>query len=570
VPSPPPPAPLLPFLVALLVAGVSQAIISTPLNLYWLQLLSFAPALVVLSKAEGHRAWLGGWLLGASANAAIFAWLVPTVGRFTTLGEFGGLSVLLLFAAAFGFYGAVFGWGAAAVRRASGRLWPLGLAAWFVACEFLNPQLFPYYQGVAWYQVPRVFLVSAVTGVPGVTFGVIALNGLLAVGWETWRGSVPREQSLATLRRSGAVLTALLLVGLGYAQVRHTEVSRAMATSESRRFALIQTNVDVPAMRALFREDRNAYRENLLALTREALADDPDIDIVVWPEGAIRGRLDHPRRAAVLELAKEHEVTIWTGAVGSRGPKGALTRHNGGFIISPDGRVSEPYDKNILVPFGEYMPLVSVLPFLGKIRAFPSVSPGESPAVLESPNVAGVGFLVCYEATRPRYLRAQVREGARFLSTVTFDGWFGDTAALDQHMMLAATMSAAMGLPQVRAATTGISMATGADGVLLGRTDRAARTWLAVDVPLAALPSAYARLGDWFAWLCILAGFVLACSGPRRPHGGLPTRLLRHLVPLAFLSAAPVAWFINPHSPMLDSLVWGAAVLITLRAALRK
>lgn len=555
----------MPFLAALLVSGVSQAVISTPLNLYWLHVLSFVPALVVLSRAEGHRAWLGGWLLGASANAAIFLWLVPTVARFTTLGTAGGLGVLLLFAAAFGFYGAVFGWGAAAVRRASGRLWPLGLAAWFVACEFLNPQLFPYYQGVAWYQVPQVFLLTALTGVPGITFGIVALNGLLAAGWEAWRGTVPREQALATLRRSGAVITALLFLGLGYAQVRQAQVDKAVTASDSQRFALIQTNIDVPTMRAMFREDRNAYREDLLALTREALTADPDIDVVVWPEGAVRGSLESPRRSAVLELAKEHDVAIWTGAVGSRGPQDARTRHNGGYIIAPDGTVSKPYDKNILVPFGEYMPLISVLPFLGKVRNFPSVTAGELPAVLDSPTVPGVGFLVCYEATRPRYLHKQVREGTRFLSTVTFDGWFGDTAALDQHMMLAATMSAAMGLPQVRAATTGISMAAGPDGVLLGRTERAKRAWIAMDVPLAALPSPYARLGDWFAWLCILAGFALAGCGGRRAKVAWRLGLSGRLVPLVFLAAAPLAWSINPHIPVMDWLVWVGAGALVLR-----
>lgn|GEM_PF-934760 len=554
------PLSILPFVLAVLVSGVSQAFISTPANLVWLHAASFAPAIVVLSRCEGRAAWLGGWLLGASANAAIFLWLMPTVDRFTTLGPAGGVAVLALFALAFGFYGAVFGWGAAAVRRASGRLWPLGLAAWFTACEFLNPQLFPYYQGVAWFQVRPVFLLSALTGVSGVTFLILAWNGLVAAAWEAWRGDdEARSGAVAALRASGAVFAALVIGAAGYTQGRARMIDDAVAGAETRRFALIQANVDVQGMRALLKQGRQVYREDLNSLTRQALASDPSIDVVVWPEGAVRGSLLHPSRAAILEIAREHGVEIWTGVVEKRGPKGAKTRHNGGYRVSPDGTVSPPYDKNILVPFGEYMPGVQLLPFLGKIRNFPNVTAGEQPVILTGPKGPPAGFLVCYEATRPRYLREQVKAGAEILATVTFDGWFGDTAALDQHMMLAASMSAATGLPQVRAATTGISMATGPDGILLGHTERAERTWLIADVPMVALPSPYVRLGDWVAWLSILAGFALAALG--RARGAV--------VPLVFLAAAPLAWAINPHVPWADVLVWGAAVGLALWAVWR-
>ncbi len=554
---------LAPFLAALGLAGVAQAFVSTPANLVVLHLFTFAPALVVLSRATGRRAWLGGWLLGAAANAAIFAWLMPTVERFTTLGTAGGVGVLALFAGAFGFYGAVFGWGAAAVRRASGPLWPLGLAAWFVACEFLNPQLFPYSQGVAWFQVPRVFLVAALTGVPGVTFLVLAWNGVLAAAWERWRRRDDPEARRA-LRASSVAFAAVLVGALGYAQARQGQIDEAVARAETRRFALIQTNVDVPAMRAMFKQDRTAYRDDLLALSREALRSDPTIDVLVWPEGAVRGRLTEPKREGILALAREFDVSIWTGVVESRGRGEGRTRHNGAYVVAPDGSLSAPYDKNILVPFGEYMPLVSLLPVLGTIRSFPSVTPGREPAILSDGHagVDGVAFLVCYEATRPRYLRRQAELGAELLATVTFDGWFGDTAALDQHMMLAASMSAVTGLPQVRAATTGISIATGPDGVLLGRTRRAEREWIALDVPLAAVRSPYTRWGDWFAHLCVLLGFLAVWAGRPAGGGGFWRRAAWVLVPGVFLAAAPLAWAINPHTPVSDRLVWAAAGIL--------
>ncbi len=527
-----------------------------PLNLYWLHFVSLAPALIVLSRLEGRRAWLGGWLYGSAANAAIFWWLMPTIERFTNLGLVGGVGVLALFSLLFGLHGAVFGWGASAVRRASGSLWPLGLAAWFVACEYLNPQLFPYSQAMTLYQVPRLFLLSAFTGVTGVTFGLLAVNALLGAALETAMGIEDREVALRTLRRAGVVIAALSLGSLGYTNVRQGQIDEAVAQAETRRFALIQTNVDVPQLRAMRKKDKRAPEADLVALTREALAYDEGIDIVMWPEGAVRGSLQAERRKDMLDLAREFDVAIWAGIVERRGPKGARTRHNGAYRIAPDGTLSEPYDKNILVPFGEFMPLAERLPFLKTIRNFPTVMPGERPRILRGPSAPPAGFLVCYEITRFRYVQQQVRSGAQLLSAVTFDGWFGDTSGLDLHMMMAASMSAAMGLPQVRVATTGISMAAGPDGKLLAFTKRNERTWMAVDVPMAALPSPYARWGDWFAWLCVLSGFALAVVQRRRDLA----------VPLTFLGAATLTWAIDSWVPLADVAVWAGAVWLVFMA----
>lgn len=554
----------LPTVLAVLLAGLSQVLAAPPANLYWLQLVVYAPALLALSRLDGRRAVLAGWLFGLSANAAIFSWLFRTVERFTTLGAAGGAGVLLLFAAAFGFYGAVFGWGAAAVRRASGALWPLGLAAWFVACEFLNPQLFPYLQGVAWYQVPSVFLVTALTGVSGVSFLLFAWNGLLAAGLERWlaaRGRLEPMREDATLRRSGAVFAVLLVGSLAYAGLRGAALERVLADSPTVRFALVQPNRDVAALNALNKETRGGARADLLALTRDTLEADPDIDVVMWAEGALRGNPLHRKRREVLDLLAEHDVALWTGVVEGRGPRRQRTRHNGAYRVQPDGTLSPPYDKNILVPFGEFMPLAGLIPALGRIRDFPSLTPGAEPAILSGPEAPPVGFLVCYEATRTRYVRHVATAGAEVLGTVTYDGWFGDTAALDQHMMLAASMSALFGRPQVRAAATGISMATGPDGVLLGRTERNQRTALVVDVPMATLDTPYRRWGDWLPWLCIVLGFGLAARGV--PRAG-------PLAPGLFLLAAPLTWAINPHVPWPDKAVWTAAVLLAAVACWRR
>jgi len=546
---------LLPVL-ALLLAGVTQAWISTPLNLVALQLICWAPALLVLSRLEGGQGALAGWLLGASANASIFVWLMPTVERFTSLGYAGGAVVLLLFAAVFGFYGAVFGWGAAAVRRASGPWWPLALAAWFVACEFLNPQLFPYFQGVAWYQVTPVFLVSSLAGISAVTFLVIAWNAVLAAAWEA-RDEERRAESVATLRRSGGVLAVLIVLTLTYGTLRQSSLAREATTADTTRFALVQNNLDVKAEAALRKtEGKRARLNDLIALMKETSDADPDIDVFLLPESSVRGNPTRGANQAFTRFAGGRKVEVWAGVLDTRKDETGKRKFNSGYRIDAKGKAAPPYDKNILVPFGEYMPLVDLIPALRKVRKMPNINPGDDPGVMESAVSPALAFLVCYEATRFRYTRRSVQAGARLLATVTYDGWFGDTGALDQHMMLSAAASAATGVPMVRAATTGISVAVGADGAIIAASERAERTVVIADVPHVSRPSLYVRLGDWFALGCVLLGFWLVLMG-NRARPGNPRALA---VPAIFLLAATLTWQINPHVVWTEKTVWAVAV----------
>src|SRR5262245_26346844 len=121
---------------ALVFSGAVQALISAPRSWIALHPVAWVPALLVIARLSGRRAFLAGWLVGAAANAAIFAWLVHTVATFTQLGAAAGVAVLAVFAAAHGLYAGIFAWGFAPIRREAGAVWPIAIAAWFTACEF--------------------------------------------------------------------------------------------------------------------------------------------------------------------------------------------------------------------------------------------------------------------------------------------------------------------------------------------------------------------------------------------------------------------------------------------------
>ncbi|MFN2426778.1 MAG: apolipoprotein N-acyltransferase [Candidatus Binatia bacterium] len=489
-------------LAALLFSGVVQAAISPPWNVVALHPVAWVPALWVFSRLDGWRALGAGWLVGISATLTIFGWLPGTISRFGNLPEAAALLVWLLFAIAMGFHAGVFAWGLARVCRLSGTLWPLAAAAWFCALEFLNPHLFGYLQGDAWYQVPQLFLVSAATGVTGVSFLVMLCNAVVLQGLS---GGVRREWM-----RNVAVFAGLVVLALGYSAVRLGEIEAAERAAPVLRVALVQPNHTIDRRRQLSRMKGSAYAEDMVALSREAAAQVSDgrpIDVYVWPEGALRSNPGLTRNVAARDFVRTSGAEVWTGADHLE-PSDPPVTYNSAFRIFGDGLLDRRYDKNILVPFGEYVPLRDVIPGFDRIRTAGNYGAGrEVPEYTSGP--ARFVFLICYEAIRSGFVRAAVGTDANLIVNVTVDAWYGDSSEQSQHLMLAAVQSALHGLPLVRSTTTGISAFVDARGVLIAQTRKFSRETLVRDVRLLRVPSLYSRWGDWFAWLCVAASVLM-------------------------------------------------------------
>jgi len=548
---------------ALLFSGTSQVFASAPYSWYLAHLVSFVPALYVLSRLDGRRALLAGWLVGISANFSIFFWVVETVETFSNLPLVLAYGCLLLFSLAFGFYFAVFGWGFAPIKRMAGPWWPVAIAAWFAAVEYLNPQLFPYFQGVSFYQEPRVFLVSSLTGVPGLSFFVLLVNCIvldLLLRRSGGRTALLAPSSL----RNIAVAGAFLGLSLVWSAHRLGLIEEAEAEAETVKVALVQTNRNVHQVRAMHAKSRFAKADDFVDLSLEALAADPDIDVFIWPEGALSGGPGARRNRRARQFVADTGVELWTGGSSSRrNEEGERRSYNSAFRVHGEGSIEPRYNKNILLPFGEFMPFEELLPVLKKIQGVGDFEAGSELTLFQT-EFADFVFLICYEAIRHRYVRGGVNQGADLLVNITYDAWFGDTGCPHQHLMLSAIQGALYGLPLVRAATTGISAVVDARGMLVETTGVFERGVLVHDVKRLRVPSVYANWGDWFVWLCILASLGLLSLGWwSKPPVGRRAWLAWSAI-AAWVLAVPAMWGANPYQPVMDWVCWAAWFLLVL------
>jgi apolipoprotein N-acyltransferase len=265
-----------------------------------------------------------------------------------------------------------------------------------------------------------------------------------------------------------------------------------------------------------------------LELTRRAAAQ--GARLVVWPESALPFLFDRSPVVAtqLRDVVQQYGLYLLFGN-DDREERGEAPGRIwvGAKMIDPPGNVVLRYHKIRLVPFGEYVPMQSVLTLGGRFSAklvqeVGEFTPGDEYAV--GP-VDGhpVSAFICYEAIFPDLVREFTARGAQLLVNITNDGWYGRTSAPYQHFAMAKFRAVENERFLVRAANTGITAVVDPHGRVLERTELFERTVLVREVPLLAGSTFYTRHGDVFAWACLGAAVALTAAGLKkrgRPPGG--------------------------------------------------
>jgi apolipoprotein N-acyltransferase len=210
-------------------------------------------------------------------------------------------------------------------------------------------------------------------------------------------------------------------------------------------------------------------------------------------------------------------------------------RFNSAFAVYPDGSVPVPYFKQILIPFGEYIPGASFLPWLNRMNANAGIfTPGTEVKVFGYPMRRADGNeytvqaapLICYEDTVPWLARRATQKGARLLVNLTFDTWFGQTAAPFQHHLIAAFRAIENRRYLIRSSNSGYSAIVDP----LGKTIASIRPFtagtLSVKVRLIDEQTPYtAYLGETPWWLLLVATTGMMITERWRRRLGAPGSL---------------------------------------------
>ena len=132
------------------------------------------------------------------------------------------------------------------------------------------------------------------------------------------------------------------------------------------------------------------------------------------------------------------------------------------------GAIVDHYDKAHLVPFGEYVPLASVLPIEKITQGALGYRPGAGVRTVRLPGLPPVSLLVCYEVIFPGEVIDSLDRPSAMIVNLTNDAWYGVSAGPHQHFANARVRAVEEGMPVLRAAYTGKSGVFGPYGRVLG------------------------------------------------------------------------------------------------------
>lgn len=184
-------------------------------------------------------------------------------------------------------------------------------------------------------------------------------------------------------------------------------------------------------------------------------------DLIVWPETA----LPMPNFYAIdiftylRKNALEHHSSVVLGAPGMN-EDGSLS--NSIFLLGENlGR----YDKQHLVPFGEYMPIKFLHPLYRWFNVpFADLNTGNNRRDVFTIKKTKFVPFICFEIAFNEHTQLDRIKNANAILTITDDSWFGHSFAKAQHLQIAQMRSIETARPQLFASNDGLTAIINAKG----------------------------------------------------------------------------------------------------------
>lgn len=465
----------LPQLGVAIVAGLALCLSFPPFGWWYLAVVSFALLAWVLTReSTTHAGGFGyGFLFGLTFYLPLLPWISGLVGPFPWF-------VLCVVEALFP---ALFGVLAVVVRRLPG--WPVWFAGLWAAQEWLKSTVpfggFPW--GVVGFSQSDgpLLTIARFGGAPLVSFAVVLIGfSLAAIALEVvqlWRRGHDNRSAAppAVLLPGVCISVVLLMTALIWPQVRHS--GAGAGDDRSITVAVIQGNV--PRLGLEFNAQRRAVLDNHVRETIQ-LAQDvrdgsaPQPAIVIWPENSsdIDPLANPDAFAQISTAAAAVNAPILVGAVVKAPgytPDNPVST-NSVIVWNPRTGPADRHDKQIVQPFGEYLPWRSFFSHLSQYadRAGYFV-PGTGNGVVDAAGVP-VGVTTCWEVIFDRAARESVLNGAQLLAVPSNNATF-DEAMSKQQLAFARLRAVEHDRYVVVAGTTGISAVIAPDGRELAHTE---------------------------------------------------------------------------------------------------
>ena len=519
---------------ALLVAGLLQAVsLALPLDgafkgepVGWLQTLSLMVLAALLDRSHSSKqAFATGWVFSLGWLTGSTWWL------FISMNTYGGLpapmaaaavvllsgGLALIYGVACACFHAVCKTGVGVIARSS------AFAALWVLAEMLRGTL---WTGFPWGAIGYAHVDSWLQHwAPWVgVYGLCAMSAFAAMAVVAER----RRHAQVTRMVQLVILVSVAALGYTWCTSPSRKLSNEYRADQPITVTLLQGNIpqDLKFGEGISLALRD-YREALTASTS---------DLTVTPETAIpliqQQMPEHYWQQLENHFSNGSHAAIIGLPLAKRNEQGQFLYSNSAIALMPQATpastASYQYDKQHLVPFGEFVPPL----FQWFVRMMNIPLADFTRGDLAQPSFLFKGERIspniCYEDLFGEELArsfADPNNAPTMMVNLSNIAWFGDTAAIDQHLNISRMRALEMGRPMLRATNTGATAIIDAQGKVTHRLPSAVKGALTAEVYGVHGPvTPYASwVGVWGLWPLVAAAlltlFIVASKAHASRHG---------------------------------------------------
>ncbi|MDR0292335.1 MAG: apolipoprotein N-acyltransferase [Elusimicrobium sp.] len=380
--------------------------------------------------------------------------------------------------------------------RKTNYLFPLIAAAGWVTLEFAHETIAYNFLGFPWFMMgysqwnQPVFLQTAsFGGVFAISFALVFVNAAFA--------------SMFTLKSfAERALPALMAAFMFFAvfMFGKQRLDDPILFTRSLKISVLQPDIDQ------YKKWDSAFVQEIENILTEQIDTAAPFapDIILWPETALPGPAQTEKYMNWLRrIAQTTQAYQLVGSTMETEDANFVSA----YLFNRNGDLTSVYNKQVLVPFGEYVPFEENLsnfniPVLGTLGSF---TPGDRNQPLQQMDNLKFATMICYESIFPQLWNSADSKGEKIFFNLTNDGWFLNTSAPYQHFAANVVRAVEFGKPVVRSANNGISGWIDPLGRIKEASKLGERTVMNLTVPVNEnfTQTIYSKYGDVFAYLCI-------------------------------------------------------------------
>jgi len=508
-----------------ILSGTLLALSFPKWNLSFLAFLALIPFFFYLRSITNtsfsfRKFAISSLLFGLSYFMITFYWIVYTLHKFSPLPLLASIFLLILLCFYLSLYFFLLFWLSVRFKLFSEANFFKGIvfALLWVGSEYARSKLLT---GLPWGLIgealanfPLILQTADLLGVYGLSFLAALSNYTLFLVLEPFFEKFWGVKSKSPSLKRAIPLLILILSFFAYGLFAE-EYWQEKVREEKRtlRVALLQGNIPQEL------KERKEVELSLEVYKRLFLRDlSFKSDIVFTPETAFPFYFPYEKdwSAKLLSFlirAYEEDKSSFPqfvfGAFRASFAEGAPRAHNTLFVWDGEN-IFDIYDKERLVPFGEYIPLGEYFPFLRKISVVSDVlkpGVGKNLRIKLKERVIEIAPLICFESAFSEIAQKRVLQGGELIFVATNDAWFGKTSAPYQHFQMLKLRAVENRRFAIQAANTGISGIVSPLGKVLVSSGLETQEVINAEVKALPFKTLYQRYGYLFPIACSLVYF---------------------------------------------------------------